>query len=220
MDGFRRPLSYIDFIVNGKSLADLCRVDERDLVGMLQPEDLESPLDPHDVFNQFKRVGRLPRELSLEYPVLYEGRRVHIYGCPECGDLACGSVTMQILETANSVIWRQFDDGRENIAAYISEDKSIHGRDLLDLWLTRGKNYGILHAFAASEHELDYEFIHGFKNGRYVAEPDADLKPYAEMEVEYPEIGPYEFEKQDYLAVLRSLIDSAGSGSMKKSKPA
>jgi hypothetical protein len=205
MDGYRRPREYIDILVNGRSLADLCDVDRRDLIGMLEPEDLKNPLPSQDVFNMFKRMGRLPRELALEIPVLYENRRVHIYGCPECGDLECGSVTMQLLETPTSVIWQKFDDGREKIAAYITEDKSFHDTNLLDLWLTEGKNYGILHGFVASEHEYDYEFIYSYKNNKYIVERDADIRTDLTPTVDYPAVGPFEFEKSQYLAAWRDL---------------
>lgn len=33
MDGHRIGVDYIDFIVNGQSLADLCSVDQNDLTG-------------------------------------------------------------------------------------------------------------------------------------------------------------------------------------------
>jgi hypothetical protein len=149
-------------------------------------------------------MGRLPRELALEIPVLYENRRVHIYGCPECGDLECGSVTMQLLETETSVIWQKFDDGREKIAAYITEDKSFHDTNLLDLWLTEEKNYGILHAFVASEHEYDYEFIYSYKNNKYIVERDADIRTDLTPTVDYPAVGPFEFENSQARHLPRS----------------
>lgn len=205
MDGYRRPRQYIDILVNGKSLADLCDVDQRDLIGMLEVEDLKTPLPSQDVFNMFKRMGRLPRELALEIPVLYENRRVHIYGCPECGDLECGSVTMQLLETPDSVIWQKFDDGREKIAAYITEDKSFHGTNMLDLWHQEGKNYGMLHAFVTSEHEHDYEFIYSYEHNQYQVDRNGDIRTDLTPTVRYPAVGPFEFEKKQYLAVLREL---------------
>ena len=56
MDGYRRPQQYYDFLVNGKSLADMFDVDQRDLVGMLTPENLltEPPVG-REIFNHFNR---------------------------------------------------------------------------------------------------------------------------------------------------------------------
>lgn len=204
MDGYRRPLEYLDFIVNGVSLGDLCHVDERDLVGMLTPESLRTKFDRAKAFNPFARAGRLPLELGLAVPCSYEGRRVHIYGCPECGDLYCGSVTMQLIETESTVIWRAFDDGREKLAFNAGDDKSLLGTDLLDLWQAEGRNYGILQAYELSEYQFDFEFISAYKAGEVKVEPDADLRNSVISEPEYPQIGPFEFEKTGYLRLFRT----------------
>lgn len=205
MDGHRIGVEYIDFIVNGQSLADLCSVDQNDLTGMLKPESFTTTFDLKDCFNQFKHAGRLPLVLTLEIPTFLENRRVHIYGCPECGDLYCGSVTMQILETPNTVIWRHFDNGREKIAPYFNEDKWNYERQLLDLWLAEGKNYGMLGQWATAEYENDYEFIHAYKKGIYTIDREADIREDVVKEIDFPQVGPFEFGKTEYLAAFAAL---------------
>lgn len=203
MDGYRQPLEYLDFVINGVSLGDLCRVDERDLVGMLTPEALQTKFDLKETFNPFARAGRLPLELGLVVPCSYQGRRVHLYGCPECGDLYCGSVTMQLIETEETVIWRAFDDGREKLAYNAGDHKSLLGTDLLDLWQAEGRNYGILQAYELSAWQYDYEFISAYKKGNVQVARDADLQNLVADELEYPGIGPFEFEKKEYLRLFR-----------------
>ncbi len=209
MDGYRQKAEYIDFIVNGQSLADLFKVDERDLISMLRPEDVprEAPSD-RQVFNHFKRPGMLYYELAMRLPCRYEFRRVHLYGCPECGDLYCGSVTAQLIETDSTVIWRRFDNGREENANYMSEDKSYSGGDLYDLWLSRGRDYAVLDAFGLSGLENDYEFVGAFRYNKMQLDAGADLRRGEVVTVEYPEVGPFEFDKVEYLAALAKLRDT------------
>ncbi|MFO1479073.1 MAG: hypothetical protein U1F40_02600 [Turneriella sp.] len=214
MDGYRRPFDYIDFIVNGKSLADIFDVDQRDLVGMLTRERLLEPQPTdRDIFNHFHVTGRLFHELTLDLPCRLEYRRVHIYGCPECGDLYCGSVTMQILETPHSVIWQRFDNGREEIAPYMSPDKSYSNDVLYQLWLERGRDYTVLDAFGLSNLENDYEFMVELKYGNPALDPGGDLRRGAGVEIEYPHVGPFEFEKTAYMTALNSLRQQVAEGS-------
>jgi hypothetical protein len=35
-----------------------------------------------------------------------------IYGCPECGDIGCGAITVTIIKSDNSYTWTEF--GYEN----------------------------------------------------------------------------------------------------------
>lgn len=211
MDGYRQKAEYIDFIVNGRSLADVFEIDQRDLVSMLTPQNLHAvaPVG-REVFNRYKRSGQLVNELLLELPCRYEFRRVHIYGCPECGDLGCGSVTMQLIETPTTVIWQRFDDGREDYANYMSEEKSFNSGDLFDLWQARGHDYAVLDAFGLSNIEMDYEYLHALKSGKISPDPNADLHRGDSIVIDFPEIGPFEFDKAAYLAafvVLRQNIE-------------
>ena len=206
MDGYRQKVSYFDFIVNGKSLADLFEADQRDLVGMLTADNINTvPPIGDQIFNYFKRSGTLVHELTFGLPCRYEYRRVHIYGCPECGDLGCGSVTMQLLETPTTVIWQRFDDGREDYANYMSSDKSYSSGDLYDLWQQRGRDYSVLDGFGLSPVERDYEYLSELKKGKIVPEHDADLRRGAAVEIDFPGVGPFEFDKMAYLKAFADL---------------
>ncbi len=206
MDGYRQKAEYFDFIVSGKSLADLFEADRRDLVGMLTPENLhkEAPVGGQ-IFNYFKRPGTLLHELTFGLPCRYEYRRVHIYGCPECGDLGCGSVTMQLIETPATVIWQRFDDGREEYANYMSSDKSYTSGDLCDLWQQRGRDYSVLDAFGLSNIEMDYEYLWALKNGKIHLEADADIRRGEAVAIDFPEVGRFEFDKAEYLQAFENL---------------
>lgn len=206
MDGYRRPQQYYDFLVNGKSLADMFDVDQRDLVGMLTPENLltEPPVG-REIFNHFNRGPMRIHELTLKIPCLYEFRRVHIYGCPECGDLYCGSVTMQLIETAHSVIWQRFDNGREELAGYMSPDKSYSSGNIYDLWLERNRDYAVLDAFGSSPLENDYEFLGELKYGQVILDAEAEIRRGNAVVIDHPEIGPFEFDKVAYLKAFEDL---------------
>mgnify|MGYP000508814913 FL=1 len=216
MDGYRHPAAYIDFVVNGRSFADLFGVDQSDLVGMLTPQNLHTPPpEGRQIFNHFERSGQLINELMLVLPCRLEYRRVHIFGCPECGDLYCGSVTMQIIETPQTVIWQRFDNGREENAPYMSVDKSYTSGNLYDLWLQNNRDYAVLDAFGLSALEADYEFLGALKYGEIVPERDADIRRGAGVVIDFPEVGPFEFDKNDYLrafAELRQGMTSAPEG--------
>jgi hypothetical protein len=59
---------------------------------------------PEDAVLQL--LGRAPAELP--------GGRLALYVCPECGDLACGAVTVSMESTRDDVVWR--DPGHQSTA--------------------------------------------------------------------------------------------------------
>lgn len=206
IDGYRKPFSYFDFIINGVSLADTFNVDQKDLVGMLSFDSLkQEPLSGSNIFNYFKRFGSIYYVLSLQLPCELEFRRVQIYGCPECGDLGCGNVTMQLIETKDMVIWQRFDNGNEEFANYMSLDKYYSDGSLYELWQERNRDYSILDAFGKSSREEDYEFIYDLKAGKVPHILDDDIHRGDYVTVDFPEVGPFEFDKGEYLKALQKL---------------
>jgi hypothetical protein len=54
--------------------------------------------------------------IKQEKPELETGRTI-LYCCAECGDIGCGAITTEIIETENKIIWRNFayENGYEEI---------------------------------------------------------------------------------------------------------
>ncbi len=157
--------------------------------------------------NYFKRSGTLIQELTFKIPCRYEFRRVHIYGCPECGDLGCGSVTMQLIEKADTVIWQRFDGGREEYANYMSSDKSDTNGQLFELWQKRDRDYSILDAFGLSKIEMDYEYCYELRSGKISLSPGADIRRGDEVTIDFPDIGHFEFDKIEYFKAFENLME-------------
>ncbi len=212
MAGNRRPAEYIDFIVNGKSLGDLFEIDLRDLAGMVRLADFPVGKNmPADPFDQFDLGRNRLQELTFRVPAYYERRRVHLYGCPECGDLECGNVTVQVVEKAHSVTWRNFDNNPPRLAAYMSSEKSRTGNKVFELWQKENRSYALLSAYAAHENEFDYVFLHDLKSGKLVIDTGdvTDLGDAPGDDIAYPAVGPFEFEKEAYLKAFTGFAFAA-----------
>ncbi len=88
---------YLDFVVNGKSLSDLLKTgDNIGCLGWLPPASEQMILEQLTA----KRLSDLGND------------RYSIYICPECADIGCGAITVQIEKTQNGFVWRNF--GYEN----------------------------------------------------------------------------------------------------------
>ena len=80
---------FLDFVVGGRSLYDAHR------------RDLISPLGWGVPEWQDHTARKLLGEASAD---IEEGR-VAIYVCPECGDVSCGSITVQLTREPGVVTW-------------------------------------------------------------------------------------------------------------------
>lgn len=87
--------SYIDFIVDGRSLLDTLGPNAGDTCGCLGWGDPQWQ-------------ARTIRRLCLEEDLLVTGEREPLYVCPECGDLGCGAVTARITMSRGAVHWSDF----------------------------------------------------------------------------------------------------------------
>jgi hypothetical protein len=93
--------AFLDFIVDGVSLyEELGR--RSDLISTVW-------IDPPMTREEQQRAIR--RLLTLEPGDLPNGR-VSLYVCPECGDLGCGAISVQIDVTGDKITWSDF--GYEN----------------------------------------------------------------------------------------------------------
>lgn len=97
----RRPRLYFDFLVNGRPLWRELGLRDLDLVGRFSP----------DTPGESRRAAGV---FLLEEPPDTGTGRVMMYVCPECGDLACGAVTVIVGRDpeAGTYTWRDF--GYEN----------------------------------------------------------------------------------------------------------
>jgi len=93
--------TFLDFVVDGVSLYE--RIGRRsDLISTLW---IDPPMSREE---QDKAIRRL---LTLDTGDLPNGR-VSLYVCPECGDLGCGVISVQIDVAEDKITWRDF--GYEN----------------------------------------------------------------------------------------------------------
>jgi hypothetical protein len=108
---FQSERNYIDFVIDGQSLAEQTRYD---LVSVLCKE---WALEERE-----KSVRRLLAEEPADFP---EDRR-SLLVCAECGDIGCGSVSIILRLSEKTVIWQDF--GYQNYY-----EPEIHGEHLKKL---------------------------------------------------------------------------------------
>jgi len=90
-----------DFVVNGVSLFEATRASASDMCGCLSDARFEPDLASR--FN-IKSVNMLTSEVRIG-----GGHRAVLFGCPECGDFACGAITVFVSRRDDvSVQWSDF----------------------------------------------------------------------------------------------------------------
>ena len=86
---------YYDFVINGKSIAEMIDVDDK--IGVL----IEG-----EVFEKEKK--KFVDQLLLKFKSDLESNRIPLYVCPECADVLEGTITINISEDETSVMWSDF----------------------------------------------------------------------------------------------------------------
>jgi hypothetical protein len=105
---------FLDPVVDGRPLYRLVR--ERSLDHITGLWLAPSPA-PGEFWRQVDMLrGRLPGDAP--------GGRVAVYGCPECGDLACGALTVDLQSTGEAVQWSRWRYEYEDV------DRGWTGYDL------------------------------------------------------------------------------------------
>jgi hypothetical protein len=96
-----------DFLVDGVSLFKATRADSSDMCGCLS-----DPRHERDLARQFN--GRMAKMLTSDVPIGV-AHRATLFVCSECGDLACGAITVLVSRNDLSVQWSDFayDNGYE-----------------------------------------------------------------------------------------------------------
>jgi hypothetical protein len=102
--------TFLDFCVDGVSLYEELGI-KRDLISTIWV----NPPVPEEIHRAIKRL------LKLE-PADFPNERTSIYVCPECGDLGCGAISIEIVFSENLVTWRSFgyENNYENSVLYLS----------------------------------------------------------------------------------------------------
>jgi hypothetical protein len=99
-DPRKRERYTFDFAVNGVSLFEATKASRSDMCGSLS--------DPKFEREVARRInGGIAATLTSDVPA-GSGRRVALFVCPECGDLACGAITVLVSRNDLGVQWSDF----------------------------------------------------------------------------------------------------------------
>ncbi len=93
----RKERLYFDFIISGISLKKILAIEGSDRVTLLGWEGYAE--QDQYMSKVFKLQKRSPLSTG----------RVVLYGCPECGDIDCGAITVSILDLGYRIMWKDFD---------------------------------------------------------------------------------------------------------------
>lgn len=116
---FESSRRFLDFEVDGKSLYDEVRAAGFDHIGAIW-------LKPRVDEAADAVVARLLADAPPDLP----GGRVAVFVCPECGDLGCGAITVELVVGPTEVQWRdwawQTDYDPEPDRAGLDDMRAIH----------------------------------------------------------------------------------------------
>lgn len=142
----QRPVSYLDFTVDGVGLHGQLAshsAEYLDYVGVIQRDwPIESA----------KAIERLLGEASGDLP---DGR-VSLYVCPECGDLGCGAITTQLVIETDVVTWRGFAHQTD----YEDESFPLASAQLPDIRFARTEYEAVLREELGRQRALSAGFEH------------------------------------------------------------
>jgi hypothetical protein len=125
-DGSRTARRYLDFAVGGRSILSIVGWDGADLI---------TPLGWGAREVEERLVAELLRKAA---PALPSGG-VPIYVCPECGDIACGAITVKIARVGDQVMWSGFamENGYEAARDIAAEAIPIEAREYYEVLTMR-----------------------------------------------------------------------------------
>ena len=90
---FQSEREFLDFVVDGISLWQLCKSESLDNISCVWLPDVYKPA---------------VKRLLLQAPADFPDGRVSLYICAECGGIDCGAVSVRITQTEHIVIWSDF----------------------------------------------------------------------------------------------------------------
>lgn len=92
----RTERHYLDYQIDGQSIRRLLPVTTAEMISPFGW--MENRLYDRDHIEQ----------LTLVRPSHLKTGRVCLYVCPECGDIDCGALTVDIVDSGDQLIWRLF----------------------------------------------------------------------------------------------------------------
>jgi hypothetical protein len=87
---------YIDFIVSGHLLSETFETKNKDMISSFGWS------------TNIEYENRTIKEFLKQEKTELETGRTILYCCAECGDIGCGAITTEIIETEDKIIWRNF----------------------------------------------------------------------------------------------------------------
>jgi len=90
-----------DFVVNGVSLFKVTQASRFDMCGCLSDPRFEPELA--------NRCNNTMAAMLTSDPPVGGARRVALFVCPECGDFACGAVTVLVSRSDLGIKWSDFE---------------------------------------------------------------------------------------------------------------
>jgi len=87
---------YLDFIISGQPLREYLE------------EKNNSNVTPFGFFSNVEEQKRALRELKFQQKTQLKENRVELYICEDCGDIGCGSITTEIKDLRDKIIWKNF----------------------------------------------------------------------------------------------------------------
>ncbi|GAA3665343.1 hypothetical protein GCM10023081_00250 [Arthrobacter ginkgonis] len=95
-------MQFLDFLVDGRPLRDLLEV----------PDDTKQPTQETTALRDDHNwpsaaVEQLDRLLGV-LPGDFDDGRIALLMCTACGDLACGAVSMELVQTPQTITWQRF----------------------------------------------------------------------------------------------------------------
>ncbi len=87
---------YLDFNISGQSLRDYLESKNK------------SRVTPFGFFSNAEEQKRTLRIFKFQDKTQLKDNRVELYVCEDCGDIGCGSITTEIKDFGDKIIWRKF----------------------------------------------------------------------------------------------------------------
>jgi hypothetical protein len=87
---------YLDFNISGQSLKKYLGIEN------------DNSVTPFGWFLNKNEQSKSLQQFRLQVRSHLPSNRVELYVCSDCGDISCGSVTAQILNMGNRIVWTKF----------------------------------------------------------------------------------------------------------------